>query len=305
MIELPFSYRDVIRNSIKVSWQVDDLLPADTVLDLSRPQLPEAIAAVTALDFLSGPEQLALNHLRSNSYMNLFGFVEEYIIAQTVHHAEAELFGDHEALRALLRFGEEEIKHQTLFQRYCAAFKAAFKGPCETLGSAAEVANVILGKSPMAVMLTTLHIEIMTQQHYTDSIRDASSDPLYVNLLKHHWLEEAQHAKIDMLELAKMAEHASPEMLQTAFGDYLDIVAALDGMLRQQVEMDLTSVQAFAGRELGDGQKERFLAIQHDAHRRDFIRVSMTHPQFIGFCGSLWPEGAGMVSDRLASFQVA
>src|SRR6185436_11729445 len=213
MIKLPFSYRDVIRNSIKVCWQLDDLLPEDTVLDLSRPHLPEAIARAAAFDVLAEREQLALNHLRSHGYTNLFAFVEEYVIAQAVHHAEAELFGDHEALRALLRFAEEELKHQQMFSRYCAAFKAAFRGPCEVLGSAAEVANVILGKSSMAVMLTTLHLEIMTQQHYTDSIRDQSSDPLFVSLLKHHWLEEAQHSKIDMLELAKMAEHASRDQL--------------------------------------------------------------------------------------------
>jgi len=303
MIKLPFSYRDVIRNSIKVCWQLDDLLPEDTVLDLSRPHLPEAIARATAFDFLAEREQLALNHLRSHGYTNLFAFVEEYVIAQAVHHAEAELFGDHEAVRALLRFSEEELKHQALFHRYCTLFEAAFGGPCQVLGSPAEVANVILAKTPMAAMLVTLHLEIMTQQHYTDSIRDQSSDPLFANLLKHHWLEEAQHSKIDMLELAKMAEHASRDQLETAFREYLDIIAAFDGLLRQQVEMDLASLQAFCGRELTGSQVERYLAIQHDSHRRDFIRLSLGHPQFQSFCTELWPEGARMVAAQIPSYQ--
>jgi para-aminobenzoate N-oxygenase AurF len=305
VVKLPFTYRDVIRNSIKVCWQMDDLLPADTALDLSRPQLPEAIARATELDFLNEREQLALNHLRSHSYTQLLVFVEEYIIAQTVHHAQAELFGDHEAVRALLRFSEEEVKHQMLFIRYGAAFKEAFRGPHEVLDNAAQVANAILGKSPMAAMLATLHLELMTQEHYTDSIRDQSSDPLFANLLKHHWMEEAQHSKIDMLELARMAEHSDREGLQLAFHDYLDIVAALDGLLRQQSEMDMAGVQAFCGRELTDGQKERYRAVQQDSYRRDFIRLSMSHPQFLSFCEQLWPEGARMVPDSVAAYQVA
>jgi hypothetical protein len=305
MIKLPFTYRDVIRNSIKVCWQVDDLLPPDFVLDLSRPQLPELIARAMVLDFLNEREQLALNHIRSHAYMNIFIFVEEYVIAQALHHAEAELFGDHDALRALLRFSEEEIKHQAMFKRYCTAFKEAFQGPCEVLSSAAQVANVILGHPPMGVMLTTLHLEIVTQQHYVDSIRDHGSNPLFTRLLKHHWLEEAQHTKIDMLELAKMAEHAEPEVVQTAFHDYLEIIASLDGLLRQQVEMDLTSIQAFCGRAFTDGQMEQYRALQHDSYRRDFIRLSITHPQFLNFCDELWPEGARLVTNQLTAYQAA
>jgi hypothetical protein len=305
MIRLPFTYRDVIRNSIKVCWQVDDLIPPDFELDLTRPQLPEAIARAMVLDFLSEREQLALNHIRSHAYMNIFIFVEEYVIAQTLHHAEAELFGDHDALRALLRFSEEEIKHQAMFNRYCTAFKQAFQGPCEVLSSAAQVANVILGHPPMGVMLTTLHLEIVTQQHYIDSIRDHGTNPLFVRLLKHHWLEEAQHTKIDMLELAKMAEHADPEAVQGAFRDYLAIVASLDDLLRQQVEMDLVSIQAFCGREFTDGQKEQYRELQHDSYRRDFIRLSVTHPQFLNFCGELWPEGTRLVAQQLTKYQAA
>lgn len=305
MPKLPFTYADVVRNSIRVCWQLDDLFPADTALDLSRPHLPEAIARTAPLDFLTERERLALNHIRSHSYMSLFGFLEEYIIAQTVHHAEAELFGDHDALRALLRFSEEEIKHQMLFQRYCAAFRAAFRGPCEVLAGAAEVANVILSKTPMAAMMATLHLEIVTQQHYTDAIRDQTSDPLFAELLRHHWLEEAQHSKIDMLEVAKMAEHGDRELLEAAFRDYLDINEALDGLLRMQIEMDLGSLQSFRGKALTESEQERFRAIQLDSHRRDFIRLGMKHPQLVPFYGELWPEGARMVADRVRSYEVA
>lgn len=41
-------------------------------------------------------------------------------------HAQVEMFGDHQALRALMRFADEELKHQQLFQRYRDAFDRGF-----------------------------------------------------------------------------------------------------------------------------------------------------------------------------------
>ena len=38
----------------------------------------------------------------------------------------------------------------------------------------------------------------MTQLHYLDSVKDDGDlDPLFKSLLRHHWMEEAQHAKLD------------------------------------------------------------------------------------------------------------
>src|SRR5689334_15063007 len=107
MLDLKFDYRDCVALSERVYWKLDDLFPADTKLEFDRPHLPDALASVKNLSALYAQEQLALNHIRGNSYMNLFGFVEEYIIAQMTQHAHAELFGDHQVLRALLRFADE------------------------------------------------------------------------------------------------------------------------------------------------------------------------------------------------------
>lgn len=45
-----------------------------------------------------------------------------------------------------------------------------------------------------------LHLEWMIQLHYVDSVRaDEALDPQFCSLLRHHWMEEAQHAKLDTL----------------------------------------------------------------------------------------------------------
>src|SRR5207244_3840972 len=118
------------------------------------------------LGFLSAAQQRTLNQITGNAYINLFAFVEEYIIAMALQHAHAEVFGDHTAIRALSRFADEEAKHQALFLRFVAAFNRDFPHKCEVLGAAAQVAAVIMSKSPMAVVLVTLHLELITQQHY-------------------------------------------------------------------------------------------------------------------------------------------
>ena len=59
----------------------------------------------------------ATHELRCRQF-HLFGFVEEYILANTVQYANAEMFGDRDAVRALCRFADEEAKHMLLFARY-------------------------------------------------------------------------------------------------------------------------------------------------------------------------------------------
>lgn len=297
MLSLSYDYGSCVRNSEKVTWKVDDVIPPGTKLDFSRPFLPPALEASNRAEGLTPAERLKLNHITSNAYLNLFAFVEEYIVAMAVQHAQAEMHGDHDAVRALVRFAEEELKHQQLFYRYLAAFKEGFGHPCGLLGDAAAVAGVILSKSPMAVLLVTLHLEIMTQGHYTESIRNnVALDPLFTSLLKHHWLEEAQHARIDALELQKLASDATPEIVNKAFDDYVDLIGAFDGLLAAQAKMDVESLSAAIGRPLGEKESADILRAQHSAYRSTFLVLGMTNRMFVDILGELSPEGAARVA---------
>ena len=61
----------------------------------------------------------------------------------------------------------------------------------------ADWATYALAMTTLAVGLVILMIEWMSQQHYLGSIRDDGDlDPLFKSLLKNHWMEEAQHAKL-------------------------------------------------------------------------------------------------------------
>jgi hypothetical protein len=201
-----------------------------------------------------------------------------------------------------LRFAEEECKHQALFHRYCAAFAEGFGSECKTLDNAAEVAGVVLSKSPLSVAMLTLHLEIMTQAHYTESVRDNDTiDPLSASLLKAHWLEEAQHARIDALELDKLASAATPEIITTAFDDYLDLCAAVDGLLEAQTNMDIESLSKATGRSFSDSERAAIFAGQHAAYRYTFLTSGMSNRQYVNVLEQLSPEGAKRVAERVAS----
>jgi len=46
----------------------------------------------------------------------------------------------------------------------------------------------------------------MSQGHYLGSVKDNQDlDPQFKSLLKHHWIEEAQHARLDGLLLKSLA----------------------------------------------------------------------------------------------------
>lgn len=301
MLHLPYDYATCVRSSEKVSWKVDDVMPPESRLDFQRPFLPTKLAGRDRLEFLSELEERRLNQISGNAYLNLFGFVEEFILAMVVQLAHAELFGDHDALRALTRFADEEAKHQQLFHRYIEAFKRDFGYPCEVLGSAAEVASVVLGKSPVGVLLTTLHIELMTQAHYVECVRDSSDiDPFFARLLHKHWLEESQHARIDALELDKLASASSPEALEQGLVDYLAILDAFDGLLRQQAEMDARGLVGALGRTFTPAQTDRLIASQHAGYRRTFLTYGMTNRTFVELVTRLLPSSTARLQKRVA-----
>jgi hypothetical protein len=302
-MNLNFDYKSVVRNSERVEWSLDDVLPEGTRLDFTRLFLPPTLVPGAELDFLSEAEQRTRNHITSNAYLNLFAFVEEYIIAMALQHASAEMFGDHDAIRALCRFADEETKHQALFLRYCAAFDRDFGHRCDVLGQAAEVAGVILSKSPIAVMLVTLHLELITQQHYTDSVRDnAALDPLFAKLLKSHWLEESQHARIDQLELRKMCQSASAEDIERAVNDYFELLGAFDGLLKSQAEMDVGTFERATGRSLQAPERAALGAVQHRNYRELFLNAGLNHKTFIDTLAELDPDGRQRIAKQAAAY---
>ena len=55
-----------------------------------------------------------MSQIQGRTYANIFGLVERFINAKVLELSEDHWFGDQTALEALVRFSDEELKHQAL-----------------------------------------------------------------------------------------------------------------------------------------------------------------------------------------------
>jgi hypothetical protein len=282
MLSHKYDYRSNLETSQRVSWKIEDVIDGRS-FDFDKPFLPEALAGVNGISCLNAEEKLKLNQIRGFAYLYLFGLIEEYILPSVIDHAGTAAHGDDYEMRALLRFAEEEAKHIQLFKWFVAEFGKGFGTPCGAIGPAKDIANAILSHSRLGVFLTTLHIEWLTQKHYVESVKDNAGeelDPLFCSLLKHHWLEESQHAKLDTLIVDKVASALEPSQVETGIDDYMSIGKMLDGGLAAQVQLDLESLQTATGRVFTAAERAEIAQAQTKAYRSTFLLGGMNHPSF-------------------------
>ena len=288
-----YTYEAALAASEQVNWRVEDLIGGDKRLDFSKPFMPESLARVEPLDFLSPRERLVLNQIRGHDYLYIFGLVEEFILPFVLDHARPKLQGNDARVRAFLNFAGEEAKHIDLFKRFRKDFVESFASECEVIGPPAAVAAAVLSNHPLAIALLILHIEWMTQRHYLDSVaRNQDLDPQFKSLLKHHWMEEAQHAKLDTLMVQAISEACSPTEREQAIDGYLELGGMIDAGLMQQVKFDLESLKRGTGRTLTAEETDRYFAVQQQATRWTFIGFGMSHKNFLGIAELLKPGSA-------------
>lgn len=286
-----YTYSGALAASEKVRWTIRDVIGEGNTLDFSKPFLPESLARVEPLSFLTPKEKLILNQIRGHAYLTMFGTVEEFILPFVMEKARPRLNDDDYRVRALLAFASEEAKHIHMFKMFRDEFQKGFPVSCNVIGPPSEIAAAVLSHQPLAVALLTLHIEWFVQRHYIDSIRDDNDlDTQFKRLLKYHWIDEAQHTKLDTLMIEAIAENCSKDEINKAFEEYLEMGGFLDSGLNQQVEFDLDSLTRATGRKLNEDQIREFNQIQLQANRWTYIGSGMNHPNFLATAEYLSPE---------------
>ena len=302
MLASQYSYDDCLRSSVKAAWTIEDCF-RHRDFDFTRLFLPERIAGVGGIACLDLAEKRALNQIRANSYFHIFAFVEEYIVPMVLDHARRDVFGDEVRLRFLLRFAEEETKHQAMLRRAMTQFESGFGAPCGVIPGREGVARVVLGKSPLSALLLTSMIEWFTQLHYIEHVRDQNElDPLVRDILKFHWIDEAQHAKADTLLIDEIATGMSTAERERAVDELLELGGAVDGLLADQVELDIKSLAAATGRRLTAEETDEVRTRQRRAYRWTFLVSGLEHPEFVNTVGTLTEAGARKIGAAAARF---
>ncbi len=301
MLSHNYTYQECLDNSKRVSWLEDDVL-ADKNFDFSKRFLPNRLTGVDEIGCLNENEKLQLNQIMGNGYCHIFAFVEEFIIPTVTEEAMKDVYGDEIRARSLLRFAEEELKHQELFRRSVELFGQGFGSECGLIPGREEVAKVVRSKSKLAVMILTAIIEWFTQLHYIEHVRDDSDlDGLFRDLLRFHWMEEAQHAKLDTLLIGEEAEHLTLEERETAIDEVLELGGAIDGLLAQQIGLNIEALEKVTGRTFTAAEKEEITTKTQRAWRWTFLVSGLEHPNIVKAIGELTAQGPGKIEGVAAA----
>lgn len=277
-------YEQSLKRASTVNWKIEDIIGGHQHLDFTKSFLPEALARVNGITCLNPEEKRILNQIRGNSYLHLFGLVEEFIVPCVINHVRTTGLSDITATQALLHFAEEESKHIRLFRRFAEEFELGFGSRCDGIGPISEITNAVLQHHPLGVVLIILYIEWMTQYHYLASVRDnvgESLDPQFCSLLRHHWLEEAQHTTLDTLMVEQLVRELEPAEVEAGVEDFFKLIDFLHDGLMMQVQLDLESLARATGRNFTAAERQEIQAMQEPSYRWTFIGSGISHAKFV------------------------
>ena len=276
-------YARAVAASKRVRWSIDEDVIRRRTLDTRQKFLPDGLSKVEEFAFfLPEEERRYLSQIQGRTYANIFGLVERYINAKILELSRDYYFGNQTALEALVRFTDEELKHQELFRRIDKLAADVMPAGYQFLPDPDAVAKVVLTKSTWAVLALTLDIELFTQMHYRQSIEpDENLSPLFKDVFLYHWKEESQHAILDELEWVRCDRTTSPEERDHAVDEFIDLVVAVDGMLQLQAASDARYFVETCNRRLSSEEKTQIETGLLRAYRWQYILSGAQHPHFI------------------------
>ena len=281
-------YARCIELSQRIRWDIDRDVLRGRRLDLSRDFLPEGLARTAGLAFLASDERRLLTQVQGRTYANMFALVERFIGAKMLQLASNHALGDQVATEALVRFTEEELKHQALFRRVEALAADCMIDGYRFVADPDEVARSVLGASAWAVLALTCHIELFTQAHYRESLEsERALSPLFKDVFLYHWREESQHAILDELEWRREDAALGQSERDRGVDDFIMLVKSVDGILRAQAAADAEYFQIACSRVFPATQRTRLAESLLAAYRWQYILSGASEARFRKILGSL------------------
>jgi hypothetical protein len=233
-----YRYARCIEASKRVRWTIEDVIQGRS-FDPSDSFLPDGFAMAAEFPSLTNDEMRTVSQIQGRTYANMFGLLERYVNAKVLELSEDHWFGDQIKLEALIRFSDEEMKHQHLFRSVEGMIASVMPDGYNFTPQPNPVARMILGKSTWAVLGLTLMVEIVTQAHYRESIaKGAKLSPLYKDVFRYHWLEESQHAILDELEWRREDGYLSANERDAAVDELIELAVSIDDILQDQAYAD-------------------------------------------------------------------
>lgn len=298
-------YAKCIETSKRINWDIDEDVIRGREFGVTQKFLPDTLSKVEELESLSKDEKRFLSQIQGRTYANMFGLVERFINTKVLEIGQDYNFGDQVALEALIRFSQEELKHQQLFRRIDKMCEDVMPEGYSFVPQPNDVAHAVLSKSTWAVLALTLDIELFTQTHYRDSIDPMENlSPLWKDVFMYHWREESQHAILDELEWVRHDKGVTAEERDQGVDEFIELVGAVDGILKTQAKADTEYFVNACGREVSVDEAADVQKCVLGAYRYQYIFSGAAHPHFGKVLGSMiTPEQADRIQAALGSIQ--
>ncbi|MBL8345300.1 MAG: hypothetical protein JNN03_07650 [Rubrivivax sp.] len=281
-------YARCIEASKRIRWDIEGDVIRGRTFDFGQHFLPDGLSQVSTLEFLQPEEKRLLSQVQGRTYANMFGLVERFIAAKMLEVSAQHGLGDQVALEALVRFIDEELKHQALFRRIEAMVATGMPAGYRFTAEPNAVAQAVLGASTWAVLALTCHIELFTQVHYRQSIApEAGLSPLWKDVFLFHWKEESQHAILDELEWQREDARLTDGQRDRAVDDLIMLVGAVDGLLQPQARADATYFVRCLGRVLRGDEEARVAGALLRAYRWQYIVSGVSDARFAQLLGGM------------------
>jgi hypothetical protein len=275
-------YAKCIEVSKRMSWDIDQDVIRGRSFDFTQKFLPEGLSYIGKLAFLRPDEQVLLSQIQGRTYANMFGLVERFIGAKMLDLTRNHWFGDQTALQALVRFSDEELKHQALFRRIDELVAVGMPEGYDFVADPDIVAEAVLTASTWAVLALTFHTAMLTQIHYGTSLEpDADLSDLYKDVFLFHWREESQHAILDELEWLREDARITPIQRDESVDDLIELVSAVDGVALVQAEADKHYFLRNCGRILKPAESSQLSQGLVAAYRWQYIVSGVQDPRFM------------------------
>jgi hypothetical protein len=287
-------YARCIQSSKRVRWDIDADVIRGRRFDAAHKFLPDGLSLADEFTTLSSEEKRFVSQIQGRTYANIFGLVERFINAKVLELSRDYWLGNQVALEALIRFSDEELKHQALFRRIDTMVGEVLPAGYSFDVDPDAVARTVLGKSSWAVLALTLDIELFTQLHYRRSIDpDGELSELFKDVFLYHWKEESQHAILDELEWARCDAKLTSKERDRAVDEFIALVAAVDGILKAQAAADAGYFTARCGRAVAADEARAIEAAFLKAYRWQYIHSGAGHPQFAKVLSGLITDSQG------------
>jgi hypothetical protein len=281
-------YQRCIDASKRIRWDIEADVIRGRKLDFEQHFLPDGLSQVSTLEFLQPAEKRLLSQIQGRTYANMFGLVERFIAAKMLELSAQNGLGDQVVLEALVRFVDEELKHQALFRRIEALAAEGMPPGYRFASQPNGVASAVLSASTWAVLALTCHIELFTQVHYRHSIAPEDGlSPLWKDVFLFHWKEESQHAILDELEWERENQHLTEAERDRGVDDLIGLVVAVDGLLQQQALTDGEYFRRTLGRSLRSDEQAWLAAAVLRAYRWQYIVSGVQDARFADLLSSM------------------